>query len=370
MSLFGEIKMNIWKCNLKPVDVQKCLREGFWRDVLFVWVHYNNANPKAKEEFQMQWLWYNSHNQIGKKPTFLQKAYSAGLETVEQLFNLEGGLIEMEICTKMFDLTVLEWNSIVSAIPKGWKKSLGETLSISIKPSYKCKQIKDQMKEVALIYRNIAENYVFLNNFTEKWNQEFEIEFDEFYSALRNINSVTNQVKLRSFQYRMLYRALILNDKLYKWNITQTSLCMWCQEYVENVRHFYWECETIQNMWQWLIDTCKKLDPEVELTLTYKNIILNSLSKKPSHVANFLLLVYKQYVYAARCKKTQLSKHEIDAKIQIIKQYELYYATFQNKIQKHIEKWCIIRNNKMVHNASGMSDEYVQKYTNEMSTCT
>ena len=128
----------------------------------------------------------------------------------------------MEICTKMFDLTVLEWNSIVSAIPKGWKKSIGETLSISIKPSYRCEQIKDQTKEVALIYRNIAENYVSLNSFTEKWDQEFEIEFDEFYSALRNINSVTNQAKLRSFQYRMLYRGLILNDKLYKWNITQT----------------------------------------------------------------------------------------------------------------------------------------------------
>ena len=123
-------------------------------------------------------------------------------------------------------------------------------------------------------------------------------------------------------------------------------------------------------MWQWLIDTCKKIDPEVELTLTYKNIILNSLTKKTSHVANFLLLVYKQYAYATRCKKTQLSKHEIDAKILITKQYELYYATFQNKIQKHMEKWCIIKNNKMVHNASGMSDEYVQKYINEMTTCT
>ena len=88
MSFFGEIKMNIWKCNLKPADAQKCFKEGFWRDVLFAWVHYNYAKPEAKEEFQMQWLWYNSHIQIGKKPTFLQKAYSAGLETVEQLFNL------------------------------------------------------------------------------------------------------------------------------------------------------------------------------------------------------------------------------------------------------------------------------------------
>ena len=51
---------------------------------------------------------------------------------------------------------------------------------------------------------------------TDKWAKKgnVNIELNDFINLFSKIAQITNQAKLRSFQYRIMHRAIILNDKL------------------------------------------------------------------------------------------------------------------------------------------------------------
>ena len=64
----------------------------------------------------------------------------------------------------------------------------------------------------------------------------FEIE--EVIDSYSAIYALTNYVKARSFHYRTLNNAIILNDKLFRWKIKSTNKCTNCNQYKETLLHF------------------------------------------------------------------------------------------------------------------------------------
>ena len=329
------LKDIIWQCNLKTADIKKLFENSFWRDVLLAWSKYNYDDDVSDPENQVIWL--NSHIRVRGKPFMNSKAYKNGLIFVSQLCDVNGGLIGQHFCKEMFELSYLEYGSIVSALPAEWVAMIRNPKPFKGNQKYENFMVKK--KCVSFYYHEINARCQFLNRIVLKWERKgFVLELTQMEEAFINIRLVTENRKLRSFQYRLLHRTIILNKQLCLWKMKNTSLCNNCNKEIESLEHFFWECETAKRVWKWVREICMKLFKD-EITIDYERVMLNGINSKPNHVYNFVCLTAKHWMYVNRCLDKKLGKLSLETKITEFKRSEFYYAKRNNNTSKFYRKW-------------------------------
>ena len=214
-SLDPKIGDDIWNCNLKEEDINKIFKQGFWADVLKAWSlnNYKHDNAKGK------WIWYNSDLKINNIPVFWHKCYARNLRTIDQLFK-NGSTISIGEA-KDFGMNLMEFNSLISAIPnesrRFYKQKRSDTMAND--------NCSERMKSTKLAYNDLVYDDQLLHPKKEKWEEELSIQmtYESYLKEFLNIRKVTNITKYRSFQYRLLHRAIVTNETLYKWKIERKS---------------------------------------------------------------------------------------------------------------------------------------------------
>jgi len=80
-------------------------------------------------------------------------------------------------------------------------------------------------------------------NIQSKWKKEVHTEIViEDWSFIYCIHvpfSVTKDIKLQDFQYKLIHRILIANFFLYKCGLKETELCTFCTETKESLVHMF-----------------------------------------------------------------------------------------------------------------------------------
>ena len=135
-----------------------------------------------------------------------------------------------------------------------------------------------------------------------KWAQ-VEVQLDIGLIKLRLLTSkITKITKYQSFQYRLMYRTVMLNDKLYHYNASPTQKCSFCHKVMENYHHFFLDCEISRQILEVCVDYIKR-NICIDLELTFEAILYSST------YVNLVILLYKQNLYSAKCQiKSQLQK--------------------------------------------------------------
>ena len=114
------LKEKIWECNLSAKDLPSLMardRNVFWYDMLYAWCDFNYEADDAK---CCDILWYNSLVRIKDQVIWCEKAFERGLLHASQLYD-KGQLIGIKSAYDMFNLECMEFNGIVSALPKSWR---------------------------------------------------------------------------------------------------------------------------------------------------------------------------------------------------------------------------------------------------------
>jgi len=62
---------------------------------------------------------------------------------------------------------------------------------------------------------------------------------------LCNLYLVTNDSKLKKFQYKLLHRALPTNTFLVKIGIKNSDLCNFCKNASDSILHYIWLCPVV-----------------------------------------------------------------------------------------------------------------------------
>ena len=201
-----------------------------------------------------------------------------------------------------------------------------------------------------------------------KWNIHVDsnLEMSEFDCLFKYIRLVTVNVKLRSFQYRILHSALVLNTHLFRWGIKQNNRCTFCSTNKEMIRHLFWECSVTKQLWQNLWVYCKKISSSEMADFTFEKVMMNLVNAKPNHIFNFFVLIVKEYVYVMKCLGKTPAFETIKYRIERNRSYELYYAKANDKVRKHCDKWLIQKANKTMYNGTGLTDEFIQRYVIDM----
>ena len=241
-----------------------------------------------------------------------------------QLFKPQGGLLPIEVITQMFSLTVLEANSLIAAIPLQWKQHLTIVVPDCVQLSNYESFIKSS-KVVKRYYMFTMQNKSCISQLCQKWQYDkVDFEVEELSDAFEEIYGITNQAKYRSFQYRFLHRTIMLNEILKKFQLVATEMCTYCNEEKETLFHFFWKCPYAKKVWTWVEDIVKEINQNQEYKFDYVSISICKTTTANFHIANFIVLVAKQAMYAARCMKQHLTKQTLISKIEKIRSYELY----------------------------------------------
>ena len=184
------------------------------------------------------------------------------------------------------------------------------------------------------IYRTLVQNDRLLESKVESINRitNLTLNCKEMSKIITNITKITNYVKLRSFQYRLLCNAVITNKHLYRYKIKENDLCSFCTESTETVMHLLYTCKYVKPLWGWISDLC-------QIKLNFANILLNNVMDNPSRAENCVVLLTKFYIYRTRCLGERLSKTALRNYIKDQITIEGEIARISNKTAIHNIKW-------------------------------
>ena len=162
---------DIWRCSILPEDIQNLkMTNTFWKDVLKSWNEYYFSHNFRIEN---QYIWYNSRIRIQNKPFMWNDVYNRGLKYVYQLFEHKQ-LKNPKKLQEQYGLTLLRYNSLVTAIPKEWIAFFKETdvqIYLPIPPhDYDtCLYTANLSKKV---YNWINSDISYIHNKYVKWHEE------------------------------------------------------------------------------------------------------------------------------------------------------------------------------------------------------
>ena len=350
----NSLKEDIWRCTLCVEDVAvKKIHNQFWEDVLRSWSEFNFHHDWRIEN---QMIWMNSYLRIKNKPFMWSDTYSRGLKYVHQLYHNMVFKTEQQVWTE-FGLTKLRYNSLKLIIPLQWKTFFTtnpKSVYFPIPPHTYDRMInQDSTCSSRGIYQYLSEDITRLSNKYNKWTEDLgeEISQDIYHlkGEFRHIYKTTNVPKYRSFQYRLLQRGIITNIQLVNWKIIESNLCTHCGEESETILHLLCTCKKAQNIWK-EVSIYIQQRFETQTNLTPKQIILNKIAEPSGHVANFICLLTKQYIYSHRCLKRETTFNGLKAKIREIENIEKYIAVKNNREKIHQNKWAICPSRRMQSN--------------------
>ena len=108
----------------------------------------------------------------------------------------------------------------------------------------------------------------------------------DFGKKHMDVYKVTNITKYRSSQYRLLQRALVTNIHLYKWGMSTSDLCFFCNSKRETVLHIMYECDKSKKLWEQVVEYLQaRFGQQIEFNPG--SVIFNRLVPRAQSPINF-----------------------------------------------------------------------------------
>ena len=202
-----------------------------------------------------------------------------------------------------FKVGWLEYQSLTSAIPKLWKFFL-KTPHLMDDSTSKFSELFSHKKVSQWAYRDMMSSQNALYKVAENWYKKAAIDenIQAYVAHFKNIQAITNVVKYRDFQYRLLHNKIFCNDQLVHWKKVQSNICNLCEDSKQTIVHLMSECKYSRTLWEKLDQEFKKL--HISCEFNFRNVLFNNVHENRSHVCNFLILVTKQYIFRCKCTDT------------------------------------------------------------------
>ena len=340
----SKLEHDIWRCNLKQEDVQKLkIHSHFWEDVLESWGQYNYYNNKRIEN---QIIWYNSQVCIEGKPFFWADTHQRGLKYIYQLFKQKQFKSHQQVYQE-YGLTKLRYNSLITALPKEWKDFFQQTSEMEYMPlpphNYDQIIVGITKNTSRKVYKFLADDVMLLHNKYMKWRQDLGSDFCQGlydYGLIHlDVYKLTNVPKYRSFQYRLLQRAIVTNINMHRWGMISSPMCTFCGKEEETETHLFFSCQKVQELWVKIVQYTEQQYHLSWTNFTPTGVILNQIVQPKTNITNFVCLITKQFIYRQRCQKGALHFPILKGLIRKIENIEKYIAIKNNRISYHVKKW-------------------------------
>ena len=274
---------------------------------------------------------------------FYKELFNKGIKYIEQLFDSRSKKFHtfqyMKTSHLLNNSDFLNYHTLVQSIPKRWKAIMkNNNIQINNTDNNLLKKISKSTSPNKYLY-NIQINRIVKNIVIKphtKWDQEIN---NINWKYVHNIpfRSLIN-TKLRSFQYKYLMRIIPNNNFLYKININSSSLCDFCNMYVETNKHLFWECQLSRGLWTELEVYLN--EKQIEIKLDYTIISLGYMDQSSySSLLNCILIYAKYFIFKNKYEKTSPSCSHFKNYLKCQENIERVIALAKDKLAEHENKW-------------------------------
>ena len=106
----------------------------------------------------------------------------------------------------------------------------------------------------------------------------------------------------------------------------------------QTVKHSFWECNEIQAIYRHV-----KLLLKTEVKLNFENVFICQVTSPINHIANYLILQTKMYVFNCKCRAVKPDINEFIRKIMQLKRAEEFNACKMGTIKKFTKRWSMVK---------------------------
>ena len=122
------------------------------------------------------------------------------------------------------------------------------------------------------------------------------------------------------------------------WDKEVSPLCSFCKEQDETITHLMYDCKKTNVLWKALKKWIQYFF-EIPIELPVDIVILNNYTGQQQQMINTIILVIKQYIYAAKCTGNDISFNMAMSKVHQLYLDETAIAQEQSKMHKNVQKW-------------------------------
>ena len=330
-----------WECNLKECDVNilECKNE-FWKQTVTAWSRINFHDPTA-EQIPNQILWYNSHIRIKNVPVCIKKMYEKGVLYVKDLY-MNGKIMSHEEITELYelDLDIMTHNALISAIPTSWKKRMRDSMNYDMEKENMYNSLRSKTKWSGTLYNTLIKSNQGRVGLINTLKDKFDIEIDEKEAGkiFLQVNKTSQISKYRSFQYKVLQNAIVLNDRLCHYGLWPSNTCEQCSQEKQTAQHFFVKCQKTVKVWRDVVSIFEQ-KYNCKIDVNEKEYITCVTTEDKLGCIALICMVFKQKMYAAKCMKKEPNAHEIMYEIEFIHGMEKSKAISRNKQNMYNKRW-------------------------------
>ena len=287
----------------------------------------------------LQPIWCNNLFKFKGKTLYLSHWIKSGFYYVKDLFNEHSMKSSEEILQKLVDRRnwISEYKIIMSALKRGIDKikktsylipNISNKLAFSFSTGY----YNFVEQKCSFFYRNLLHKKFQSPVHQSSLSREFMICKEDWIDIyLCKISSPVDK-KISEFNYKLLNNILCNNFFLKKCKLTDSDLCIHCNNCVENSKHLIFECSLVQTIWEFISQI-------LHFTIRWKHIIVGFYREKNSKTCfydDFISLVaYNIYKYKMTVRYEKKAENEFGLRNYLKNGIMFKYSTFTNQNYCH-----------------------------------
>jgi len=334
LDILGE-NFDLSRINLKNIPT-------FYKEILNSWCNISATKVESVADILQQPIWMNRYIHLKLEYINVRKFVDKGILILNNVWDKKGdpNWDDIKAKGKWSDGEYMTWRSIIDALPADWKYKLKRSFFPDVKSQDKYIEISNSIIPVSkiqtkMIYWEFIEDK-FKNPTSQKYFlNKLSIQDIEWLSIYQRVYSLTNNIRLWAFQYKILNNCLFFNKELYKFKIVESPNCTFCKQSIESIEHFFVECVYSKtfytNVKDWLKGANIKL-PDLKL----KNIITG---ENNDIMEGFLFLIYKYVLFNARSKKRLPELRNYQMTLLEYEKIEYITAKKNSKTYTHLKKY-------------------------------
>jgi len=310
------IKSSILNKN-SPGDALKLCKSNFHSQILDSWFTAAGIYPESATDILNQYILQNKFVKINNRTIHTDylgdSAYNVKFIDI---IDINGKLLSRELfkSVRNINISILKYNSLISAIPKKWRETAQKTTESKInrlddEPKLK---VRNCLKPITRVSNKEIYNSLFQNNDSvptaiSTWINMFPfMEQFEWSQVFRLSFTISKEPYLQSFQYKILNRILNCKEKLYIWGKSDNNKCNYCNE-IDTIEHHLYTCSESKKIWQSVQSWCST-NLEIKYNLTVCEVLFgipinNSVDMD---IINFLILIAKHYINKTKVNNDHL----------------------------------------------------------------
>ena len=293
-----------YKCDIKYLNMPL-----FYLQLFHYWYELHSRPPENAHNMLDEYIWYNKRILISNKPIYYDQWYKKGIKRVNNVMKLNGTFYTPnELSVRHgINIDLMMYNSVISAIPKEWKKEIRESDLVSYTPLPEDKiviKIGNRFKELFMLTCKEVYNE-FVKCKTERptalytWEDLYYYANFDWKLLFKIPYKVARETDLQSLQYQIINRYIPCYSNLKLWGKEQSDKCPFCSE-TDTVEHFFTQCLNTVEFWT-NMNAMFHVTYDISITLKALDILLGIPYEDDFFtIVNYCILYGKKYIYDCR----------------------------------------------------------------------